>query len=355
MIKNESKKQALLSCLSLAVPFVAFGIYALIHPEHSILYWAITASFGLGLILQVVILLLVSRWSDRIDSRKVTVLTYWIQPAVIWFSALLIVLNRSRINTQFFSLLFIGALLAITGNYLPKASPNPLFGTRFRRTLENRQNWQVTNRAAGITFTLCGITLMLISIFPDGRFIEYLFPALLIILIAVPYLVSTLNYKKQVSQGTWKVDLDYLEKGNGWIRNYRKTSIPVLVITVLIIAGVSALIVWAGFDVRFEPDVLQIDARSVPSQTIPFESIESIEWIEDPDYGSKTFGYDDMNKMMGDFSSKEFGQYTLYGYSGQPAVKIIHDKQVTVISEKDSEETSKLYEKLLEIIDQPDS
>ena len=62
-----------------------------------------------------------------------------------------------------------------------------------------------------------------------------------------------------------------------------------------------------------------------------------------------------MNKMMGDFSSKEFGQYTLYGYSGQPAVKIIHDKQVTVISEKDSEETSKLYEKLLEIIDQPDS
>lgn len=349
-MNEKLKMQYRISLLVIAVPAIGACIAALMQPDHAYMYWSMAAICLLSLGMQVLMHTLTIRQTVPIGSEKAEILTIWLIPAITWFAAAEIAFAiEGKLQPLPLTLLFVGLILAACGNYLPKASPNTVFGARMKYALENRQNWQITQRAAGYSFVGCGLAIMLLALAgtPENEnWIMFAVLALVLLSALIPAWVSWNNYRKQKKAGTWQKNLDLAPAGSlfGW--SGRKTGAVSILLTVLIAGGITLMCMSAGFSVRFEQDALAIDARMVSSQTIPYDSVESVTWIEDPDYGSRTFGYGGLKKIMGRFSSPEFGDYTLYGWKSQPAVEIVHDGTVTVISMEDSAQTKEFYERL---------
>mgnify|MGYP000880385450 FL=1 len=59
--------------------------------------------------------------------------------------------------------IFMGVMMIIIGNYLPKTHRNYIIGIRLPWTLENDGNWRKTHRLAGKIWVLGGLLLFLNS------------------------------------------------------------------------------------------------------------------------------------------------------------------------------------------------
>ncbi len=63
---------------------------------------------------------------------------------------------------------FIGLLLVVLGNFMPKARQNAIFGLRVPWTMDNKTVWMRSQRFAGITAVICGFLILLTAIFLPG-------------------------------------------------------------------------------------------------------------------------------------------------------------------------------------------
>lgn len=63
---------------------------------------------------------------------------------------------------------FIGLLLVVLGNFMPKARQNAIFGLRVPWTMDNETVWMRSQRFAGITAVICGFLILLTAIFLPG-------------------------------------------------------------------------------------------------------------------------------------------------------------------------------------------
>ena len=96
-------------------------------------------------------------------SSKIQLLIYWIIPFVSCLSMISIYgaslgySMMSGILAQF----FMGAVMIVIGNYLPKTRRNYIIGIRLPWTLENDENWSKTHRLAGKIWVLGGLLLFL--------------------------------------------------------------------------------------------------------------------------------------------------------------------------------------------------
>ena len=57
--------------------------------------------------------------------------------------------------------IFMGVVMIVIGNYLPKTRRNYIIGIRLPWTLENDENWSKTHRLAGKIWVLGGLLLFL--------------------------------------------------------------------------------------------------------------------------------------------------------------------------------------------------
>ena len=98
-------------------------------------------------------------------SSKIQVLIYWIIPFV---SCLLMIsifgesLGYSMMS-GILAQIFMGVVMIVIGNYLPKTRRNYIIGIRFPWTLESDENWRKTHRLAGKIWVLGGLLLFLNS------------------------------------------------------------------------------------------------------------------------------------------------------------------------------------------------
>ena len=98
-------------------------------------------------------------------SSKIQVLIYWIIPFV---SCLLMIyifgesLGYSMMS-GLLAQIFMGVVMIVIGNYLPKTHRNYIIGIRLPWTLENDENWRKTHRLAGKIWVLGGLLLFLNS------------------------------------------------------------------------------------------------------------------------------------------------------------------------------------------------
>ena len=98
-------------------------------------------------------------------SSKIQVLIYWIIPFV---SCLLMIsifgesLGYSMMS-GLLAQIFMGVVMIVIGNYLPKTRRNYIIGIRLPWTLENDENWSKTHRLAGKIWVLGGLLLFLNS------------------------------------------------------------------------------------------------------------------------------------------------------------------------------------------------
>ena len=127
---------------------------------------------------------------------KVVHLVLWIIPVI---SILLHVLTYAvalgqTVRMEVVMPVYIGLVLAIIGNYLPKCKQNYTIGIKIPWTLNNEENWNRTHRFAGRLWVVCGLAMMLTGFV--GGFWIFLGVSLLMVL--APFVYSYLLHRKGI-------------------------------------------------------------------------------------------------------------------------------------------------------------
>ena len=89
---------------------------------------------------------------------------------------------------------FVGILLAVTGNYMPKVRRNPTMGIRVPWTLADEENWDKTHRFAAPVWVLGGVLLTVLGLIGYTRWLAF---ALLMALVFLPAVYSFALYLKK--------------------------------------------------------------------------------------------------------------------------------------------------------------
>ena len=88
----------------------------------------------------------------------------------IHVNLLLSAMNIGRRLSSAYVPLFIGAILVIVGNYLPKVPRNFFVGIRTPWTLADEDVWFRTHRLGGVVIVICGVLVMAVGPFvQDGQ------------------------------------------------------------------------------------------------------------------------------------------------------------------------------------------
>ena len=125
---------------------------------------------------------------------KILHLVLWIVPVV---SALLSALTYAAamgkdVQMEVVMPVFIGLVLAIVGNYLPKCKQNYTIGIKIPWTLNSEENWNKTHRFAGRLWVVCGLVIMLTGFF--GGF--WIFLGVVLLMVLAPFIYSYMLHRK---------------------------------------------------------------------------------------------------------------------------------------------------------------
>lgn len=99
-----------------------------------------------------------------------------------------------KINVMVIISIFVGFLLILIGNYLPKTKRNYTVGIKLPWTLNSDENWNKTHRLAGYFFILGGIFFLLTPFIGN----EYLIFLTFMIIGIIPTIYSFYLYKNGV-------------------------------------------------------------------------------------------------------------------------------------------------------------
>ena len=100
-------------------------------------------------------------------SPKMYALVLWIAPivSVIGAATLYPVNLGYAVDISYVGGLVMGLLLIVVGNYAPKARQNYTVGIKLPWTLANEENWNRTHRFAGYLWIVCGILMVVLTLF----------------------------------------------------------------------------------------------------------------------------------------------------------------------------------------------
>jgi len=75
-----------------------------------------------------------------------------------------------KLPMQTMALLFLGVMLLIIGNYMPKCTMNKWMGIRVPWTYRSEANWHATHRFASRVYVAMGLVCLCCAFIPLGRF-----------------------------------------------------------------------------------------------------------------------------------------------------------------------------------------
>lgn len=242
-----------------------------------------------------------------------------------------------KIDVETWTFLFLGLLFIITGNMLPKIEQNNFMGVKVKWSLENRDNWNYTNRLTGKIWVISGFLLLLTSsMFPKLFLLKWF---VILVIVFSPFLVSYLYYKKQVRENQYTIDSEWGYSS----KNGKKTSILSAVILAFTLIFCAAVFLLGSYKVTLNDQNIQIDAVMYSDSAIPYSQIENIELKKGSIEGSRTFGYGSPMLQMGRYKNSSLGTYTRYTKGKESYILIQAQDGFYVINEKTEEETKDLY------------
>ena len=126
--------------------------------------------------------------------QKVLQLVFWIFPviSILMFTLTYIAALGGQVRVEVIMPIFMGLVLAIVGNYLPKCKQNYTIGIKIPWTLNNEENWNKTHRFAGWLWTAGGIVIMLTGFF--GGF--WIFFVVMLLMVLAPVLYSYILHRR---------------------------------------------------------------------------------------------------------------------------------------------------------------
>ena len=127
---------------------------------------------------------------------KVLHLVFWVIPvlSVLLFSVTYAVALGKDVRVEVVMPVFIGLVLAIVGNYLPKCKQNYTIGIKIPWTLNSEENWNRTHRFAGRLWLVGGIIIMLTGFFSGF----WVFLGIVLLMAFAPFIYSYMLHRKGI-------------------------------------------------------------------------------------------------------------------------------------------------------------
>lgn len=242
----------------------------------------------------------------------------------------------------FWTVLGLGLLFAIVGNYLPKTRMNSTMGIKVSWAYTSDGNWNATHRFAGKLWFFGGIVMMFLAFLPDGWAMTALFLVIVTISVA-PTVYSWRYWKMQVARG------DNL--------NPRKTLHPAAtkatVITTVLALVITVFALFCGsLEYDFREDSLHVDAGCYSDYYIPYSEIQAVSYQKAPANGTRVNGFGNLHFQFGYYKNDDFGIYVRYTTNNPNfCVVVTLPEQTVVLSGNNAEETTELFEKLTAVVD----
>lgn len=357
MIKK-NKWKLLVSSIIILLPAIAGLLMWNILPERIATHWGADGEangwstraftiFGLPLIMLVFhwICILVTALDpkNKNQSNKVFSLIFWIMP-IISLTMCGTVYAVALGNADMMDLavrVLLGLMFVIIGNYMPKCRQNYTIGIKITWTLRNEENWNKTHRFAGRVWVIGGV-ILLSTIFVPMEKIMWVLLACILILAFLPMIYSYAYYKKQLRAGNVTE-----EEGKATPLEKKSTAIALSVgIVILVLVGI--LLLTGDFEVQFGESAFTINTQYWEDATVRYAEIEKIEYRDQDDPGSRTFGYGSLALLMGEFENHEFGSYTRYSYTKcDSCIVLTVDGKILVINGESEESTQDIYDELM--------
>ena len=242
------------------------------------------------------------------------------------------------------TLIPMGLMFAVIGNYLPKTRMNYTMGVKVRWAYTSEANWNATHRFAGKVWMIGGIGLALCGLLPHLWAVTIMLAGILI-LVLLPVIYSWRYYKKELAEG---------KELNFPCKSMSKKSRKISVIAAVLLTVLICVILFCG-DIRYvySEDTLLVEASMYSDYVLRYEKIDELEFREGNVPGLRVGGFGSFRLLMGFFENEEFGTYTRYTYYAPEACVVItsgHKK--IVLSGKTYEETESLYQNLLVLTEQ---
>ena len=357
MLKQNKGKMILSSILILLPILVGLFLWNDL-PAHMTTHWGADgnadgwstkafAVFGLPLIL------LVFHWvcvfftakdpGNKNQNRKVFGMIFWIIPMIsICVNGTIYAISFDKeFAIEAITLLLIGLVFIVIGNYMPKCRQNATIGIKIKWTLENEENWNATHRVAGKLWVIGGLLLMVCMFLPIYLLVWAML-AVILLMVLIPFSYSYLYYKKQMKAGT------YVKNGVCIGKYGKNTTVVGMFMTAAILIFCVVLCFTGDINVQYGETSFTMEASYYSDLTVDYAAIDSIEFREQDDPGVRTSGFGTPRLSMGTFKNEEFGTYTRYSYTGRGACVVLTvNDRILVINGKDDDSTKAIYEELL--------
>lgn len=176
-MSNKEKWLMAVSTLVCLVPmFIGLALYGQLPEQMATHFnaqgeangWSSRAFTVFGLPLLIAALHLVCMWKTAHDARvggvsgKVRALLVWICPAVSILCAAAIYGQalEAQMPIGLVMKLFMGVMLIVLGNYLPKCRRNATVGIKLPWTRRSAENWNATHRFGGRVWMVAGLVML---------------------------------------------------------------------------------------------------------------------------------------------------------------------------------------------------
>ena len=233
----------------------------------------------------------------------------------------------------------MGLLFALIGNYLPKTRMNSTMGIKVPWAYSSEENWNATHRFAGKVWVIGGILVALCGLLPHVWAISAMI-VFMVVLCVLPIVYSYRFYRKEKAEG--KV------QSTGYSATDKKilkgSGVFLIVFTIFILF----VLFYGDITYSFREDYLFVESNMYTDYVLRYEKIDDLEFREGNVPGLRVGGYGSCRLLMGCFETEEFGTYTRYTYYKPEACVVVTsgDKKI-VLSGKTYEETESLYQNLL--------
>lgn len=275
---------------------------------------------------------------NREQSHKAMRLVYFLCPFLSIYIAGVnfAIQNGLEFGVDVFTMVTIGVVFILTGNYLPKCKQNYTLGIKVPWVYTSEENWRKTHSFGGRLWVIGGFLLLISILFPTkiaDKMILFVFFGMIL----APTLYSYLFYRKELREGkalSTKARFGKSGKFSG-----------VVMAGVFVFVGI--MMFTGNIEYKVTEESLTINADYWDDTTIFFKNVEKIEYRENGVEGKRIGGFGSARLQMGTFDNDEFGYYTRYTYTKcNSAIVIITKNNEMVISAKTQEETKALFEKL---------
>ena len=233
----------------------------------------------------------------------------------------------------------MGLLFAIMGNYMPKTRMNSTMGIKVPWTYSSEANWNATHRFAGKVWMVGGILVALCALLPHLWAVSVMILGMVILCI-VPIVYSYRFYRKELAEGkVTKTGYSATDKRIG-----KASAVFLVVLTVFL----CFVLFYGDIDFQFREDYLLIDTNMYTDYVLHYDTIEAVELREGNIPGLRVGGYGSFQLLMGWFENDEFGTHIRYTYYKPESCIVVTAKgKPVVLSAETAEDTQELYDRLV--------